>query len=346
MKRRDLHRTGGVALVIFVACAAACVMACVTACAPRSLAARADGRITEDGAWSVSGRFDGADDLSGLACLDDRDCLAASDELRSVQRFRIEPAVPNGGRIIVGERIELLHEGDELDAEGVCAMDGRYYVVGSHGLSRKGKRQANRYHLVRIDPARDGEPATTAFTSLLPLIASHAEIAPFIDAGLQAGGINIEAIACKDRTLYVGFRAPSRDGKAAVLIVDAEQAFSASRRSSELRWIELGEGVGIRGMTESDDGLLLLTGASSIDDDTRRPTAEHRAPALYRWDGRSTTAQRLGALPGAPDKPEGLLLLARTSTGYRVLVLSDSEPNGKPLEYDVGRTTATSYSDD
>src|ERR1051325_3873292 len=115
-----------------------------------SIAARA-ATCTADAdmrSWTVTGDADSDTDISGAACAPDGRCLLVSDEKRRAWFFRLDETHPAVPKLIIGDRIKLnpVNGDDEADAEGAAFDSGHFYVIGSHGTSRRKKEfQASRY---------------------------------------------------------------------------------------------------------------------------------------------------------------------------------------------------------
>lgn len=305
--------------------------------------------------------------LSGAACVPDTNrCLVVNDEGRFAQFFEI-----HGTTIVPKEVIGLLpsRDGDkkmkELDAEGVAYVKpategapGYFYITGSHGLSREGKMQPSRYHVLRfpVDPgtgrptfqfdaetvAPQIQPATTLGDALqhIELVGTYAE------TDLDRNGLTVEGLAIlRDEALF-GLRAPCIAGQAFVVRTPLEPLFSHAPVTAKESPLALGHNVGIRDLAKVDDGVLILSGRSNDKDtkgafncDTSGPDADPVAQ-VWLWSGNDGNApENLGTLPGVSksDKAETLLVLREDPTSYRVLVWFDGEANGKPKEYVVDK---------
>ena len=281
--------------------------------------------------------------LSGAACVTGTThCLIADDEATFAQFFDIEP-----GMLKTGPVIALLPEKqtdgkltDEIDAEAVAYANGMYYVTGSHGLSRKkGEFRENSFLVFRfkVDPA-SGQPSF-AFDDLTPApgIQSSAwlrqlilETPQFMGHGeqpLDKNGATMEGMMADGADLLFGFRAPSvGEGEAIVLRVGADALFGTEKPVATAMTVKLAAGLGIRDMTATESGVLLLAGPSA---------SEGGLASLWLWDKTATAPARLGDLPdvATSDRAETLLLLAEDKRSFRILILFDKAHNGSPREY-------------
>ena len=133
--------------------------------------------MTIDGAFLGDGGA--ATDISGMACMPasngQRTCLVINDENKNAQFVTIRD-----DRMTVGQPIALIGDApdpktsgtppkppcekaddfDNLDGEGVAYSEPHFYVVGSHGCSRKkGKFRLSSFILARVRVDRQGQPA-------------------------------------------------------------------------------------------------------------------------------------------------------------------------------------------
>jgi len=334
---------------LFPAALGLCALALAGAAA--ALAAAAAGDEAADGIvkvadWQVEGHFIQDEDMSGLACDGAGTCVAASDETTGVQVFHVKDR-----RIVADVYVDLLASHGEIDIEGLALAGDYFYAAGSHGASRKkAEIQPNRYKIVRVPVAvaaavrAAGTGEVDAYgkaevATLHDFIKSNPTLGPYADVRLQRNGVNIEGLAVKDGKLYAGFRGPSIDGRAAVLVVDEAQLFGGSWPDPVLRQVRLGRGIGIRDLVATADGFLILSGDAGVkqhDGHASRFELGHAA-RLHLWDGSSEDAIVLGSLRGGSGDAEGLLLLDEDDEGYRVLVVHDGVGGGAPVEYRVSR---------
>lgn len=320
--------------------------------------------------WTVRGTFDGkkeSENLSGLACATkdapagaERPCLLISDE-----RLYARLVTLRDGVLRLGAKVTLLpatEDGDrfrETDAEGVAYDDGAYYVVGSHGSSKKaGEYQRSRFFIYRIpvaprtgqptfdDPGGDPPSSRITRTDILegvlaavPALAGQACQRRGRCRSLQDGGVNIEGLAVWEGQIYLGLRAPSPGGAAIVVRVPARRVFAGAARDLPASAVtvlrpKIGAGVGIRDLVRVQGGFLILTGPERPEDDGAVGTA-----TVVFWDGAGEAVTPLMALGGmvADAKPEALLVLDEARDAYRVLVLSDGVAGGAPTEYRILR---------
>ena len=313
--------------------------------------------------WSISGEFDGgkeAKNISGAACAVStgtrKSCLLVSDEKLYARFFDI-----TGTTISLKAKIPILpaqsgtQSFKETDGEGVDFDQGRYYVIGSHGTSKNhGDYQASRFFIYRFsvdaatgmppfpitgdDPAKEVERSDRleAILKSIPMLRDYACTRAQAECkSLQEHGINIEGVAVRNGSIYLGFRAPSLDGAGFVVRVAEDAVFGDAPAAPQVFRPRLGVGMGIRDLVKVQDGFLILAGAELPEKEGDVGKAE-----LFFWRSDSADVTPLGALAGMKTdvKPEALLVLEEQDSAYRVLVLSDGPAGGNPTEYSVLRS--------
>lgn len=300
--------------------------------------------------WSVSSNFrnkKARNSLSGAICAGENQsrewCLAVNDEKKYAQFFSI-----NGFKLSPKRRIRLLpkQEGeteyDEIDAEAVAYFDGFVYIAASHGLSRKsGKLRLSQFFVFRfpVDKAT-GEP-TFEFnkdvvapqiertTRLRKAIQANAILGPFAEKRLTENGVNLEGLVVNGQGMHFGFRGPSLDDKAFILTVQANQLFGSGSLNAKVTSLNMGTDRGIRDMAPTSTGMLVLAGPSP---------GVPGATNVFLWESSTGKLTDYGKLPIMPTrKPETIILLNETLSGqnqtFKVLILFDSEKNGRPTEF-------------
>lgn len=298
---------------------------------------------------------------SGVACGAPERCLIAFDEgaeARVVTLTR-DAYAPAGAAVVLGDLREADAEAVAVD-EPDQAGRRRYYVAGSHAVSRKHcEPNKDSRHVWRFEVAADGGVSGPGETADLWKVAKTTELAPFLDKCLGTRppekapekigerGFDIEGMAWRGGRLYFGLRGPSQAGATSVLSVDAKALFEGGDAAARVDRVEVGEKRAIRDMQSVRDGVLLLVGP---DDDTRDddplPWPTWR---LLLWGGESAVPQPVGELDlsgvkprefdGCKDKHAKLEAMAATdqSRGWRIVMLSDGLCDGGPLWFDVAR---------
>jgi hypothetical protein len=329
-------------------------------------------RITPDPA--VQGRFLGkhegeaAQDLSGIACRPDGggalDCVVVNDEGLAAQRVRItgrtltpgqaiplvgrHPPIPALGRPPERkgcEKAENPDENKEFDGEGVAFAPhqdggGTFYIVGSHGCSRKHHafRPANfLLARVRVNPAGQASPAELTWR-VTDVLAAAEPVNGFLRKRLmEENGLNIEGIAAVGDALFLGLRAPSIGTHAFIVATSARALFAPDANAPpapvRVHKVALAKDYGIRDLTALADGrLLVLVGPAQEQTDVPfglvlfQPATDKTTPIGWIAD--------VAAKP-ARAKAEAITVIGRDGDALRVLVLFDGIVNGGPREYRV-----------
>jgi hypothetical protein len=304
--------------------------------------------------WKVRPVFEKTDKvreaISGAACALTLPptCLAANDETNYAQFFSIK-----GRKIDPSRLIRLLPASENgveigsLDAEGVAYDRGYFYVIGSHGAPRNPNATIDpaRFFILRFRVnERTGKPRfrygddtldamqIVKTNVLREAIKAAPEIGPFAEKPLGANGANIEGIAVRDDSIYLGFRGPSVNERAFILQVALGGVFGTDALSPKVHALRLGADTGIRDLAvlRRSPGMLVLAG----------PVGTSGPYSVHYWDGQSVETKTLAVLGGIPagGKPETLLVRSEgNARQYRVLVLIEGFANASPLEYLIPR---------
>ena len=315
-------------------------------------------RVDWGQAWKVRGDLAKGRDLSGSASFGGDKALVISDETRAAQEVSIDRAART---LTAGKQVPLLPgSGPELDLEGVAALvePRAYFLVGSQALSRKGGvLEPDRGWLFRLPVDETGAPDAGAVTKidLRAILAADAELKPFMDKTADENGLDIEGLAGREGVLFLGLRAPVRDGEATILSMEAaalwggkaasgggqaalgsgQDALGSGQATVTHHRIALGEGRGIRDLVAlaDDAGFLLLAGPSGGGGGGKK-SALGEAYEFWHWPGPGSPAVRLGPLgPAATSdqaKAEGMLILSQSSTHIEGIIFHDGPKNGAP----------------
>ena len=301
-----------------------------------------------------------ARDLSGIACAPGqrvRRCLVIDDEGDGAQWATLEgtsfvagdpmPLVAeSGGDVTFGTRPEVdCPSGDgefgELDGEGVTFAAPYYYVVGSHGCSRKkGEFRASSFILARLSDQQGGVETTFRLADVL----RHAStVSAYFGKDLNGdNGLNIEGLAVRGDQLVIGLRGPSIDGKAFLVRTDIGPLFAKGdgpAPSSTTIPIAVPEGMGIRDLTTLADGRLLLLLGPAQDQELPYSLARVELPSSPAPNVAIKVDTLAELLEIADDdtigKAEAVEVLNETAAELDVLVLFDGLKNGAPRKFRV-----------
>ncbi|WP_346912779.1 DUF3616 domain-containing protein [uncultured Roseibium sp.] len=294
-------------------------------------------------AWKAGPHFAGKKkvrkSISGAACAPVLPpvCIAALDEKNRTQFFTIADRTLKPGPVMA--IVEDNGNGDP-DTEGAAYADGFFYLLGSHGLSRKkGKFHPSSFLMFRFPVDKStGKPAfDISADTVAPEITRSDRLRQVIrkspgvigdyaekPLGKKAGGANLEGLAVIGKRMYVGFRGPSSKGRAYILSVDVDRLFGDGDLAPVIFTLELGKNIGIRDLAAVSGGLLILAG----------PVQEEGLYSIFRWDLKNPP-QKLKDLvmPDPEVKAETLLVLGQQDDSYDVLVLYDGIKDGGPREY-------------
>ncbi|MFA5122403.1 DUF3616 domain-containing protein [Zavarzinia sp.] len=350
-------------------------LAAVLLCCPATIARAADTPL--DGKpLTVEGKIEGKDaaistDVSGIACQPAkggaaRKCYLVDDEVRYAHAVTLtaDTLAASGAKVtLVPEPAGQGALGVALDRQGTrCSgepdkpkqfdgeavtFDGKfYYVVGSHGCSRKSKVfHLSSYTIARFPAdAEDGEMATLSFRLAEVLRQTPGtEVAYGKDLNGTSGGMNIEGMVALGRDLVFGLRAPVVDGRAGatLLRVRAAPLFAPGDAPyagppAETFVLDLGEGAGIRDLAPLGKDRFLVLSGPAADSDASVPFA------LWSYKPGDPHGPRhlaeLKSVPGEdnePGKAEAVWLLSRHGKKLDIVVLFDNVQNGGPRLYTV-----------
>ena len=332
--------------------------------------------MTVDGAFLGDGGA--ATDISGMACMPasngQRTCLVINDENKNAQFVTIR-----NDRMTVGQPIALIGNApnpktsgtppkpgcekaddfDNLDGEGVAYSEPHFYVVGSHGCSRKkGKFRLSSFILARVRVDGQGRPAGSDGAALAggnfaaavetsyrvsDWLKRSGTAAAFFAKDLEsANGLNIEGVAVLDKTIWFGLRAPVIDGAAFLVGGDVAGLFKGGNVPSKAapRVIPVAlEGRGIRDIAPlPDKRLLVLAGAAHGNEVPFKLFVVDPAKEDGNVKPIRLLAEVKQPVDGTPTigKAEGVTVLDVTADRAQIVVLFDSLLNGAPHQ---GETT-------
>ena len=301
-----------------------------------------------------------ATDISGIACMDRPGsmfyrCLVVNDENQTAQFVTVQ-----GGSIAVGSEVQLIGASPdpgtlgqppnvscpggngafgEFDGEGVAYSEPYFFVVGSHGCSRKrGLFRLSQFLLARIEVDKQGKIVDrTATYRLSDALRQAKKVGGFFGKDLNsANGLNVEGVVVVDKKLVVGLRGPSLQDNAYLVTASLASLFSpgsAIEKTDDVELIPLpfGKPLGVRDLAPLPDGRVLVLAGPAQEQklDFEFFVAEPRpGGALTQL---CTVAQvRESETVG---KAEAVTVLEVTGGSMRVLVFFDGLTNGGPREY-------------
>jgi hypothetical protein len=304
-----------------------------------------------------------------------RTCLVINDENKNAQFVTIR-----NERMTVGQPIALIGDApdpktfgsppkptcekaddfDNMDGEGVAYSEPYFYVVGSHGCSRKkGKFRLSSFILARVRVDRQGKPigsdgapltggnfaaAVETTYRVSDWLMRSAAAAVFFGKDLEsANGLNIEGVAVLDKTIWFGLRGPViekgrafKKDSAFLVGGDAADLFKAGKARSKAvpKIIPIAlEGRGIRDIAPlPDKRLLVVAGAAHGDEVPFKLFVVDPAKANGDVKLIRLLPEVKQSVDGKPTlgKAEGVTVLDVTANRAQIVVLFDSLLNGAP----------------
>src|SRR5690606_18992126 len=168
--------------------------------------------------------FEGACDASGAVPLDKHRFVVADDEDNVLRVYHADRGGPPLARIDLSPKLALRKQKKaESDIEGATRVGDVAYFITSHGRTRKGKRDPDRFLFFATELPRSGSEVHVRgepYRQLIEAMIADPRFAPFEleraaeRAPKQPGGLNIEGLtAAPDGSLWIGFRGPVREGR-------------------------------------------------------------------------------------------------------------------------------------
>jgi len=298
--------------------------------------------IETQGRWAFVGQVAEDKDLSGLACVSERFGLVGTDESRDVQGGELSRQART---LRIVQTMPLAASGDEIDTEAIAAEGNRYYIIGSHGISKKeGLPQGNRYSIFRLtaDPATGLpiRPLSVDKASLVGILRTDPVLGAYFGKPLQQRGVNIEGLAARGGRLFVGLRGPNLQGDAFVLEIAADDVFRGNLQPAYvLHRLSLGVGYGIREIVTAKSDFLIIAGNSASEPSEKYTQSldydENREFLLFCWDGQGSNVHKIGVIPDVKGKAEAMTILEETEDHVTVLMLFDGPRQGRPTAYRI-----------
>jgi hypothetical protein len=152
------------------------------------------------------------------------------------------------------------------DMEGLAQVNAEtFFGTTSHSLTKKGKQKVEREQLIlftkeknKINASSSWSLRADAIALLEKKIGSDLDMKEVTSATPDEGGFNIEGLAYHDGHLYFGLRSPvTKTGKA--IILKARNPLTKPE-FTDVMVLDL-DGLGIRSLDASKDGLVVLAGS-------------------------------------------------------------------------------------
>ena len=320
--------------------------------ARRNLSAAAD-------AVALGGLFACDDEGTAIRFLRYKASDAVHDPARDVHLAEL---LPRTGFPLEWRDGEVPPRAREMDLESLSFDEttGRLWFAGSHGRTvpkhapaEPPRLEPNRLVLGYALPTTDSITTNTAIgradlvngrTEVLDAVVSG-PVAPWASFATKRNGPDIEGLAARGDTIYLGLRGPVVDGAAVIVRVDfapsPEATPGAPRVLSEAGWhhylLPL-DGLGVRDLAIDGGRLLVLTGATG--EEQSNAELWSWAPPIHAISGQHTSVDaadltRIGTFErdSGGDSPEGIEIM-NWEGGRRLLLLRDN-PAGHRLKGDT-----------
>lgn len=250
-------------------------------------------------ALSIVGNMKGKFDLSDIAC-HETICAVVSDETNEVVILKRA-----GNKLIVDKTI-ILDEAKELDLEGIAKKKDGFYIIGSHGLSRRSRKyKPERYNMYQLQFKDNYTKYKVTKMDVNDFFKNHYVLENYYKKALQDNGLNIEGLAYKMPYLYFGLRAPSINGFVEMVRVRKRHYQEKAHKAQSVD-LFLGRGIGIREMVSIEEGFLMVLGDSGpADSNIFKPTDFY---TIALWDGYATRPNKLKVIK-SQFKIEGIEVL-------------------------------------
>ncbi len=216
------------------------------------------------------GKFYNIYEPSGATTIGENQVLIVEDESSNkplkLITFDEQNNVVERGTLHIPKKMKKLFKKKIEDLEAITSDGNTIYAITSHSLSRTNKHKATREKLLMFHY----ENATVTDIKVYTHLKEHLiDFMPqlFGDKLLGYNDINIEGLSFdpQQHALLIGFRAPTKDGKAIIIsIVNPKEIFADEKAKPNFQnphYIDL-DGLGIRGMQfdEKRNGFWILAG--------------------------------------------------------------------------------------
>lgn len=271
--------------------------------------------------------------------------VLATDESNQLELF-----TKQGKHWLSEQVITLSKKPGEIDIEGLAWQAPYLYALGSHSAKRskinRSSDQKNnqqllektslepvRQRLLRIELNEKLQAVDIQSLSLQPLLQEHPILKDFVGLPSKENGIDMEGLTIDEQgRLYIGFRGPVLRGNIGTILRAEIKAGAFEVKKSKLLYFNA-QGRGVRGLSKTDNGFLVLTGA--VGD---QPLSFQ----VYKWDGRNALSGTdynarhfalLCEMPTSKGRPEGIQFLQQTETHIEFVIVEDGVINGNPTTY-------------
>jgi len=283
--------------------------------------------------------------ISGIVITDQFMALA-TDEGNQIELFK-RSATQSWQSLYT---LSLTDRLEEIDVEALAWKKPYLYALGSHSAKRKKLKNTRsqkdnikrlqqiysepaRQQLFRIELDTKTQLIEVLSLSLTDVLTEDPILEAFVGLPSKENGIDMEGLAIDHKgRLLIGLRGPVLRGNlASVLRIQLDKKAFKVKKTKTLYLNAQGRGV--RGLSETDQGLIVLTGA--VGD-------QQMAYQIYLWDGKNALPGKdhksngftlLCELPDTGGKPEGVQFIKTNPQKIEFVIVNDGLTNGNPTQY-------------
>ena len=318
------------------------------------------------------------EELSGIKCFaqggGQASCFVVADEKKGLQQLTISKSKSgylscSPGPILAKKKGLSCLKGKkaERDFEAIASDGTALFITGSWGNQRKKSVAPSPERWALIKQKLRGVEGVSGkcqrvkrkdLIALLKNASRSGEIAKFIDAPLQCGGLNIEGLAYQNGKLFFGLRSPSffSIGGAWVLSARAAPLFDGDIAGANVQRHTLNfkvegqavKGVGIRGLEPlGKHQMLVVTGPAGVSNEKINSSGQElirskcRVSPFYRngkvgtpfalwiWTPKTGRLQHLGNIAGqyGQQKLESVSVISQENKKLSLILSFDSVNN-------------------
>jgi Protein of unknown function (DUF3616) len=224
--------------------------------------------------------FEGTCDASGAIALDERHFAVADDEDNVLRIYDAETGGAARAAFELSSALSL-EPGSEADIEAATRIGDEAYFLTSHGRTRSGKVDPNRFLFFATtvpEGNRSARVVGSPYRSLVRDLLVGAKDLPLeFHGALERGQLELEGMTATDEgAVWIGFRSPIPEGHALALRLanPSEVVRGGAPRFDKASALDLG-GLGIRGLSSWRGSYLIIGG----------PAGDGGPFALYRSQG-------------------------------------------------------------
>ena len=284
--------------------------------------------------------------ISGVVKTDDFMALA-SDEGNQIEIFKQD----SKGIWQTHHLVTLSDNTNEIDLEALAWQKPYLYALGSHSAKRKKvksslsqKENVKRLEKTYLEPARQqlfrielnnkNKAVDIQSLSLSDELANHSILKSFVGIPSKENGIDIEGLAVDSKgRLLLGFRGPVLRGNIVPILRLKLAKESFAIKKSKTLFLTL-SGVGVRGLAETADEILVLSGANGDQTIPYQIALWNGKNAITGSDNDDNNLRSVCDLPNLKGKPEGIEFISKTQKSIQFWIIQDGLKNGKAQAFE------------